>query len=49
VPAAAFDRVVVDLQQGNIRVTDLTRSGALAAGSTVLTLRTARGHIQPAR
>ena len=47
VPAAAFDRVVVDLQQGNIRVSDLTRSHAVATGHIHLELRTARGHIQP--
>jgi membrane-associated PAP2 superfamily phosphatase len=47
VPAAAFDRVVVDLQQGNIRVSDLTRSHVVATGHIHLELRTARGHIQP--
>jgi lipid A 4'-phosphatase len=47
VPAAAFDRVVVDLQQGNIRVSDLTRSHVVATGQIHLELRTPRGHIQP--
>ena len=46
VPAAAFDRVIVAVQRGNIRVSDLTRSQAVAAGSIQLELRTARGHIQ---
>ena len=47
VPAAAFDRVIVSVHQGNIRVRDLTRSHAVAEGSIHLELRTVRGHIQP--
>ena len=47
VPAAAFDRVIVSVRQGNIRVTDLTSSHLVAAGRIHLELRTARGHIQP--
>jgi membrane-associated PAP2 superfamily phosphatase len=46
VPAAAFDRVIVDLHRGNIVVSDLTRSHAVAQGSIHLQLSTARGHIQ---
>ena len=48
VPAAAFDRVIVSVHQGNIQVNDLTRSQVVAEGSIHLELRTARGHIQPA-
>ncbi len=47
IPAAAFDRIIVFLRQGNIRVSDLTRSRAVASGRIHLELRTARGHIQP--
>jgi len=47
VPAAAFDRVIISLHRGNIRVSDLTRSHLVAAGRIHLELRTARGHIQP--
>jgi len=46
VPAAAFDRVIVDVHRGNIVVSDLTRSHAVAEGSIHLQLSTARGHIQ---
>ena len=48
VPAAAFDRVVVSVHRGNIRVSDLTRSHVLADGSLHLELRAAQGHVQPA-
>ena len=47
VPAAAFDRVIVSVGRGNIRVDDLTRSRVVATGGIRLELRTARGHIQP--
>ena len=47
VPARAFDRVIVTLGRGNIRVSDLTRARAIATGRIHLELRTARGHIQP--
>jgi len=47
VPAAAFDRVIVSVQQGNIRVSDLTRSGVVASGRLRVELRAARGHIPP--
>ena len=46
VPADAFDRVVVSLGRGNIRVSDLTQARAAASGGVRLELRTARGHIQ---
>ena len=48
VPAGAFDRVIVNVDRGNIRVSDLTRSRVLASGRVRLELRTGRGHIQPA-
>jgi hypothetical protein len=47
VPARAFDRVIVTLGRGNIRVSDLTRARAIATGRIHFELRTARGHIQP--
>ena len=47
VPAAAFDRVIVSVQRGNIRVSDLTRSGVVASGRLRVELRAARGHTQP--
>jgi hypothetical protein len=47
VPAAAFDRVIVSVHQGNIRVSDLTRSRVVASGRLRVELRAARGHIQP--
>ncbi|HEY1874051.1 MAG TPA: phosphatase PAP2 family protein [Steroidobacteraceae bacterium] len=47
IPAAAFDRVSVSLDRGNIRVSDLTRSRVVATGRVSLDLHTARGHIQP--
>jgi lipid A 4'-phosphatase len=47
VPAAAFDRVIVCVHQGNIRVSDLTRAHAVEEGRIHLELRTVRGHIQP--
>jgi hypothetical protein len=47
VPAAAFDAVIVSLQRGNIRVTDLTSSRAVAGGRLRLELHTVRGHVQP--
>jgi len=46
-PAAAFDRVIVSVHQGNIRVSDLTRSRVVASGRLRVELRAARGHIQP--
>ena len=46
VPAAAFQRVIVDVQRGNIRVTDTTRSGAVREKRVQLELHTARGHVQ---
>ncbi len=47
VPGNAFDRITVSLVQGDIRVSDLTRSRVVASGRVHLQLRTARGHIQP--
>jgi hypothetical protein len=47
VPAAAFDRIVVSVQQGNILVSDLTRSRVVASGRLRVELRAARGHIPP--
>jgi hypothetical protein len=47
VPAAAFDRVIVSVHQGDIRVSDLTRSRVVASGRLRVELRAARGHIQP--
>jgi lipid A 4'-phosphatase len=49
VPAGAFERVVVRLQRGNIRLSDLTRAGVVASGHIRLELRTDHGHIQRAR
>jgi lipid A 4'-phosphatase len=47
VPAAAFDRVSVSVQHGDIVASDLTRAHVVAAGRIHLDLRTARGHVQP--
>jgi membrane-associated PAP2 superfamily phosphatase len=47
VPAAAFDRVFVSVQHGNVRVSDLTRTHAVAAGTIHLDLHTVHGHVQP--
>jgi membrane-associated PAP2 superfamily phosphatase len=47
VPAAAFDRVIVSVGRGNLRVSDLTGSRVVATGRVQLDLRAARGHIQP--
>ncbi len=46
VPAAGLERVVVRLGQGDIRVTDETRAGVVAAGTLRLDLQTGAGHIQ---
>ena len=46
VPAAAFERVSVRLREGNIRVSDTTRSGVVGAGRVRLELHTGRGHVQ---
>jgi membrane-associated phospholipid phosphatase len=48
VPAAAFDRVVVRVRNGNIRVSDLTSAHEVRGGRLRLELRTGRGHIQSA-
>jgi membrane-associated PAP2 superfamily phosphatase len=47
VPAAAFDRVIVSVHRGDIRVSDLTRSRVVASGRLRVELGAARGHIQP--
>ena len=46
VPAAAFQRVIVDVKRGNIRVTDTTRVGVVREKRLQLELHTARGHVQ---
>ncbi|MGP8035582.1 MAG: hypothetical protein ACLPQ6_15750 [Steroidobacteraceae bacterium] len=46
VPAAAFRRVIVDVERGNIRVTDTTRAGAVREKRVQLEVHTARGHVQ---
>jgi len=46
-PAAAFDRVIVSVHHGNIRVSDLTRARVVASGRLRVELRAAHGHIQP--
>ena len=46
VPATAFQRVIVDVQRGNIRVSDTTRSGAVREKRVQLELHTGRGHVQ---
>jgi lipid A 4'-phosphatase len=46
VPATAFHRVIVDVQRGNIRVTDATRAGAVREKRLQLELHTARGQVQ---
>ncbi len=46
VPAARLERVVVRLGQGDIRVTDATRSGVVRNGALRLELHTGAGHVQ---
>ena len=46
VPATAFQRVIVDVQRGNIRVTDMTRTGVIREKQVQLELHTARGYVQ---
>ncbi len=46
VPATAFERVIVDVQRGNIRITDATRSGVVREKRVQLELHTGRGHVQ---
>ena len=46
VPAAAFDRIVVKLHKGNIRVNDLTSTHRARGAGLQLELHTGRGHIQ---
>ena len=46
IPAAAFQRVIVDVQRGNIRVADATRAGAVREKRVQLELHTARGRVQ---
>ena len=46
VPAAAFDRVRVQIGRGDIRVVDTTRAGVVRAGTLRLQLRTERGSVR---
>jgi hypothetical protein len=46
VPATAFERVIVDVQRGNIRITDTTRSGVVREKRVQLELHTGRGQVQ---
>ena len=46
VPATAFDRVTVALGSGNIRVSDITRTGVLRTHRVQLDLRTGRGEVR---
>lgn len=46
VPATAFDRVIVEVQRGNIRVSDTTRTGVVGEKHVQLELHTAHGHVQ---
>lgn len=46
VPATAFQRVIVDVQRGNIRVSDTTRTGVAREKRVQLELHTGRGHVQ---
>lgn len=45
VPASAFDRVIVDVRHGNIRISDTTRSGVVREKRVQLEVH-ARGHVQ---
>lgn len=47
VPPGELRRVVVQLQRGNIRVTDTTRDRVVNSGRIQLDLHTAAGHVQP--
>jgi len=44
-PVANLERVTVDLDRGNIRVTDATRAGVAQAGRLLLDLRTGYGRV----
>jgi len=46
VPATAFDRVIVSLGRGNIRVSDSTHAGLLGAKRVRVQLHTNRGNVQ---
>src|SRR5579863_379727 len=46
VPATAFQRVIVDVQRGNIRLTDTTRTGVIREKRVQLQLHTDHGHVQ---
>jgi len=46
VPASGLEQVVVRLGQGDIRVTDETRTGVATRGTLGLDLRTGSGHVQ---
>jgi lipid A 4'-phosphatase len=46
VPASAFERVIVDVQRGDIRVSDTTRIGVLREKRVQLKLHTGRGEVQ---
>jgi lipid A 4'-phosphatase len=48
VPAAGLERIVVRLEDGDIKVTDATRSDAVSSGRVSLDLHTAEGHVQVA-
>lgn len=45
VPAAAFERVIVRVGRGNIRVADRTRARGASAGAVALELHADRGRI----
>jgi lipid A 4'-phosphatase len=46
VPAAAFDRVIVAVHRGDIRVSDMTRAGVVRERRVQLDLHTDHGHVQ---
>jgi membrane-associated PAP2 superfamily phosphatase len=46
VSAGELERIVVRVERGNIRVTDVTRNGVIRRGALKLDLRTAAGHVQ---
>jgi lipid A 4'-phosphatase len=46
VPASAFDRLIITVQRGDIRVTDGTRAAVVAHRIVRLELHTARGHVR---
>lgn len=46
VPVGALQRIVVALQQGDIKVTDTTRSRVVQSGALKLELHTESGHVQ---